>query len=128
MGERHAGVGGDAERRGDAGHDFERDAGVGQRFGLFAAAAEDERVAAFEADDGEAAAGAVDQHGADFVLGECVGGFLLADVEALGVGRGEVEERVVGAGGRRGRRRPAARMRRPLTVMSSGSPGPAPTR
>ena len=96
MGERHAGVGGDAERRGDAGDDLERNAGIGQRLGLFAAAAEDERVAAFEADHGEAAARALDQHGADLVLRERVGGFLLADVEALGVRRRERQERVGG--------------------------------
>ena len=96
MRERHAGVGGDAQRRGDAGDDFEGDAGIGQRFGLFAAASEDERIAALEPDHGEAAARALDQHGADLFLGEGVGGFLLADVEALGVGRGEIEQGVGG--------------------------------
>ena len=96
MGERDAGVGGDAEGRGDAGHDLERDAGIGQGFGFFAAAAEDEGVAAFEADYGESAARAVDEHAADFVLREFVGGFFLADVDALGVGRGEIEEGGVG--------------------------------
>ena len=84
------------ERRGHAGHDLKRDAGIGQRFGFFAAAAEDEGVAAFEADYGEAAARAVDEHAADFVLGEFVGGFLFADVDAFGVGRGEIEEGRVG--------------------------------
>ena len=116
------------EGRGHAGHDLERNAGVGQRFGLFAAAAEDERIAALEAHDGEAAARALDQHGADLVLGEGVGGFLLADVEAFGV---RAERESSSASGARWSYRTASacsRMRRPLTVMSSGSPGPAPTR
>ena len=96
MGEGHAGVGGNAEGCGHAGDDLKRDAGIGQRLGLFAAAAEDERVAAFEADHGEAAAGSLDQEIADLGLGEFVGRFLLADVEAFGVGRGESEECGVG--------------------------------
>ena len=50
----------------------------------------------FEPHHGEAAARALDQHGADFFLGEGVGRFFLAHVEALGVRRGEVEQRVVG--------------------------------
>ena len=57
MGQRHAGISGDAQRRGDAGHDLEGDAGGGERFGLFAAAAEDERVAAFQTDHVRARAG-----------------------------------------------------------------------
>ena len=93
MRERHAGVGGDAERGGDAGDDLEGDAGGGQRFGLFAAASEDEGVAALEADHGEAAARALDEHGADLFLGEGVDGLLLAGVDALGVGRGQIEQR-----------------------------------
>ncbi len=92
MRERHAGVGGDAERRGDAGHDFERDARIGEGFGFFAAASEDERVAAFQADDVQAAAAAIDEQRADLVLREGVVGFLLADVDALGSGRGEGEK------------------------------------
>src|SRR5260370_25236628 len=91
MGARRSGVGGGAAGRGDAGHDLEREAGIGQRFGFFAAAAEDEGVAAFEADYGEAAARAVDEHTADFVLREFVGGFLFADVDAFGLRRGRVE-------------------------------------
>ena len=90
--QRHAGVGRDAERRGDAGNDLEGDAGIGQRFGFFAAAAEDERIAALEAHHVPAAARALDEHGADFFLGEGVGGFLLADVDALGGGGGEIEQ------------------------------------
>ena len=96
MGERDSGVGGDAQRRGHAGYDLKRDAGIGQRFGFFAAAAEDEGVAAFEADYGESAARPVDEHAADFVLREFVRGFLFADVDAFGAGRGEIEEGRVG--------------------------------
>src|SRR5271157_5461446 len=92
MGERHAGVGGDAERGGDAGDDFERDAGGGQRFGLFAAASEDERVAAFESDYGEAASRALDQHGADLFLSEGADGLLPADIDTLGVGWRQIEQ------------------------------------
>ena len=94
MRQRDARIGGDAERRRDARNHFERDAGIGQRFGLFAAAPEDERVAALQPDHRQAAPGALDQHGADLFLREGVVGFLLADVEPLGVRRGEVEQRV----------------------------------
>ena len=44
----------------------------------------------------EPAPGALDEHGADFFLRDGVVGFLLADVDALGVGRGEVEQGGVG--------------------------------
>ena len=91
MGQRHAGIGGDAQRGGDAGHDFEGHAGVGQRFGLFPAPPEDERIAAFQTHHVPAAARALDQHGADLFLGEGVGRFLLADVDALGGGGREIE-------------------------------------
>jgi len=88
---------------------------------------EDEWIAALEADHGEAAAGALDEHGGDLFLGEGVGGFLLAGVDALGVGWGEIEERgggkVVEEDGV-GLFEDAAA----LMVMSSGSPGPAPMR
>ena len=92
MGEGDAGVGGDAERGGDSGDDLESDAGIGEGLGLFAAAAEDEGVAALEADDGQSTAGALDQHAADFILGEFVGGLLFADIDAFGARRGEFEE------------------------------------
>ena len=65
-----------------------------ERFGLLPAASEHERIAAFEPDHGQAAARAVDQHGADFVLLVRVRRLFLADVDALGVRRGEVEQGV----------------------------------
>ena len=96
MGERHAGVGGNAEGSGHAGHDFKGYAGIGQGLGFFAAAAEEEGVAALEAHHGQAAARALDEQAADFLLRECVRRFLFADVEAFGVGWGEREEGGVG--------------------------------
>jgi hypothetical protein len=38
----------------------------------------------------------LDEQGANLVLGKLLRRFLLADVEALGVGRGEIEEGRVG--------------------------------
>ena len=83
VGQRHAGVCRDAERHGDAGDDFERDAGIGECLRFFTTASEQERIAALEPDHREAAARALDQHGADLVLREGVLGLLLADVDAL---------------------------------------------
>ena len=91
--QRNAGVRRDAQRRGDAGNDFERHAGLGQRFGLLAAASEQERIAALQTDHVPATPRAVDEHGADLVLRVHAIGFLLADVDALGVGGGESEQR-----------------------------------
>ena len=68
MRERHAGVSRDAERRRNAWHDFERNTCVGQGFGFFAATPEDERIAAFQTNDVEAAAAAIDEQSADFIL------------------------------------------------------------
>jgi hypothetical protein len=89
----NAGIGRDAQRRGDTRHDFERDAGIGQRFGLLAAAAENKWVAAFEPHHREAAPRPLNQHGADFLLGEGVDGFFLADVDTLGVRWRQVQQR-----------------------------------
>ncbi len=61
MGQRNAGVGAAAGRRGDAGDDLEGDAGGGQSLRLLAAAAEGERIAALQPDDPAAAARQADQ-------------------------------------------------------------------
>ena len=96
MRERHARVRRDAQRRRDSRHDFESYARRGQRFGFFAAAPEDERIAALQPHHVQAAPRALDQHGADLFLAECVHGFFLADVDALGRGGRQVEQRGVG--------------------------------
>src|SRR4051794_40652257 len=94
MRERHSCVGGDAERSGHAWNDFEGDSGLDERLDLFAAATEEEGVATFEAYDRLPALRALDQHRADLSLGVFVRRFLLADVQAFGMGRSEREERV----------------------------------
>jgi hypothetical protein len=82
------------KRRGDAGRHLEGDARGGERFSFFAAAPEQKRIAALEPRDGEAAAGAVDHHAANFFLRKRVQRFLLAHVDALGVRRRETEQRI----------------------------------
>ena len=128
MRERNAGVSGDAQRRCHAGHDLERNAGIGQRFGLFAAAPEDERVAAFQTNDVEAAFAAIDQQRADLFLRQRVIRLLLADVDALGGSGSEIEQIRNWPGGRKESQSACSSRRLALRVMSSGSPGPAPTR
>ena len=87
--ERDAGISRDAERRRHAGDDLEINAGIGESFGLFATASEKEWIAAFQPHHVESAPAAINQKSADFVLGERVVGFFLADVDAFGSGRGK---------------------------------------
>ncbi len=96
MRERHPRVRRNAQRRRDPRHDFESHARGGQRFGFFAAAAEDERIAALQPHHVQAATRALDQHGADLFLAEGVYRFLLADVDALGLGGRQIQQRRVG--------------------------------
>src|SRR5690348_15244798 len=96
MRERDTRVGRDIQRRGDARDDLEGYARFGERLGLFPTPAEDKRVAAFESHYRETAPRALDQHGADLILGNGVGGLLLADVDALRGERREVEKRFGG--------------------------------
>ena len=69
------------------------DARGGARRHLLAAPTEDERVAALQADDGRAAERAVDQQPFDLALRYGRAARLLADVDPLGLGRHEVEQR-----------------------------------
>ena len=94
--ERNAAVGRDSQRRSNTGHHFERNARVRQRFQFFAAASKDKRVAAFEPHHVQAAARAVDHHGADFFLRKSVHRFLFADVNALAILGREFEQVLVG--------------------------------
>ena len=128
MGDRHARIGRHGDRRGDPGHDLVGDAGLAQRLRLLAAAAEDERVAALEAHDERARAAVLDQRLRRLVLGQRDVARLLAriDQEALRPARGRAARPP--PGGRRRSRRRAAGAPAPRTVISRGSPGPAPTR
>ncbi len=93
MGQRHAGVGRDSEGRGHARHNFIRNPSGFQRFELFAAAPKNERIATFETDNVPTSARALDHHLADLFLRKRVCRFFLADVNALGMFRREIEQR-----------------------------------
>src|SRR5207237_8421532 len=84
MRERHARIRRDAKWRGHAGDDFEWHARIGKRLGLLPPAPEDKRIAALEPYHIQAAAGAIDQHGADLALRNRVIGLLLAYIDPLG--------------------------------------------
>ena len=112
VGDRDAGVGGHGDRRGDAGHHLEGDAGRGQGQRLLAAPAEHERVAALEPHHGLAGPAPVDEQGVDRVLVDRAAG-RLADVDPLGAGRGQVEQRWPRPAGRGRPRRPGPAPRRP---------------
>jgi len=65
----------------------------GERLDLLAAAAEDERIAALQAHDAPALARQAHHQRVDLVLAEGVVVLFLADVDALGPGPGEFDER-----------------------------------
>ncbi len=91
VGERDAGVGGNAEDYRHPRHDFEGNALLVQEQRFLAAAIEDERVALLEARHDLAFARLLGQQEADRVL---VGGFAgrAAHVDALGPARGQIED------------------------------------
>ena len=60
VGQRHAGVGGNAQRGRDAGYDFVRDTGVDQRLHLFPAPPEDQRIPALQSNHNVACASVPD--------------------------------------------------------------------
>ena len=96
-----------------------------QRF--LAAAVEHERVAPLQAHDRLALAGLLGEQQADGVLLERLRR-RRADVDALGVRPAPAATGAGAPDGRRRRRPPPRGSLRPRTVMSEGSPGPAPTR
>ncbi len=83
MGQRNAGDGGAAGRRGDSGHHLERDAMADQDRHLLAAAAEQERVAALEPQHAPAVARQAHHQGADVVLRHRPVAAALADIDTL---------------------------------------------
>ena len=126
MRHRYPGVRGRRDRARDAGHDLEGNARVAAGLGLFAAAAEHERVAALQAHDFEPVL-ARDEQLVDLLLRHRGAARRLADVDELGTGRREVEQRR--------RREPvvdhnigAPQQLGAASVSRPGSPGPAPTR
>src|SRR5208337_1199088 len=68
VGQRNAGVGGGADRRGHARANLKRNAVLGQRLDLLAAAAEHEGIPAFEAEHPLALPGEFDEQRADVLL------------------------------------------------------------
>ena len=86
VGQRNAGVGGDAGRRRDAGHDLEIDAVVVQGFDLFTAAAEDVGIAALEPHHALAGPGQAHQQIVDFFLRQRMVAALLAGVKQFRIG------------------------------------------
>ena len=85
MGQRNAGRGGTAQRRGDAWHDGNRQARVAQRLDLLATPAEHERIARFQPHHGLAGAHAAHQFGIDVGLRPACTVFAFADRHQLGV-------------------------------------------
>ena len=94
MRQRHAGIRGDAQRRGDSRDHFERNSRVRQRLRLFAAPAEDERVAALQPHHHQAPPRPLDQQFADLFLAERVRCFLLPHVQPLRLRRRQFHQRL----------------------------------
>jgi len=92
QGHRDPGVGRCGDGRRDAGDDLEGDAGVEQGLSLLAATGEDEGIAALQAHDGAAGPAVLDQQAVDLVLRGRRAAGLLGHADALGVGRGLVEQ------------------------------------
>ncbi len=84
-----------ADGAGDAGHDLERHTGRRQRLGLLAATPEHERVATLEPDDGAPGTPVLDEERVDVGLLDLGPAGRLPDVDALGVGRRELQQRRV---------------------------------
>ena len=129
VGDRDPGVGGRGDRRRDAGHDLERDAGGREGLRLLAAAPEDERVAALEPHHETAREAMLDEAGVDLLLGHGVAASGRFDgVDRAGSRR--APRRAARSPTRRSYTSTSARRSssRPRTVISPGSPGPAPTR
>ena len=95
VGDRDAGGCGHAHRRGDAGHHGELEAGGHEGLGLLAAASEHEGVATFEAHDVESLTAQMHEQRVDGLLRGGTPG-ALADIDDLGVGPAEGEDRTVG--------------------------------
>ena len=90
--QREAEARGGAERGGDAGHDVDRHAGFDEDVHFFAAAPEDEGIAALETHDGLAFQRLAHEQLADVVLRHRVVAGHLADEDALGGRRDQVED------------------------------------
>ena len=127
VGDRDARVGRHADRGRDAGHHLERHAVLVQEQRFLAAAVEHERVAPLQARHHLALARLLGEQVADR--------FLLERLRAPPARRRSARPRAAPAaagararGGRRSPRRRGSRHRSPRTVMSHGSPGPAPIR
>ena len=91
-GDRDAGVGGRRDRGGDAGNDLVGHPRVLQRRRLLAAPGEHERVAALQAHDLLTGQAPLDEQGIDVLLGHHGVAGALGHTDALGVGRGQIEE------------------------------------
>ena len=126
MSHRDAGRRRHGEGAGHPGHHGHRNARGRTGQHLFAAAAEHVRVAALEPDDGVPGPGPVDQDLVDLVLGFCgpYGSFDASTTSTFGPSS---SSRSPGARWSTTTTVAVAISRRPFTVISSGSPGPAPT-
>jgi hypothetical protein len=93
--DRDAGVGGYGDGRSDAGHDLEGHAGGDQRGRLLAAAGEHEGIATLEPHHRLPTAPALDQQVVDLGLRQAHVPRRLADVDALGGGGCQIEQRLL---------------------------------
>ncbi len=91
MGQRDAGIGSATCCCGNAGNDFEGNAVFSERFDLLAAASENERIAALQANDALALLGQPDQQYIDFFLRQGVVRGLLAGIDFLCFGAGQIK-------------------------------------
>jgi len=85
VGERNAGIGRHANRRGNSRNDFKPHARLGQSFGFLSPAAEDVWISTLQTNDLFAGAGITGQHAVNFFLRLGVLGALLADVHDFSV-------------------------------------------
>ena len=92
MGDGYPRVRGSRDRARDSGNDLERHARGDERLGLFPTAAEDERVTALQPHDRRARLPAVDEQAVDVGLRHRDAPRRLADIDAFGRGRCEIEQ------------------------------------
>ena len=91
--DRDAGVHGRGDRARDARNDLERHAGGDARLRFLATATEDEGIAALQPHDRRTGAAALDEQRVDLVLRHLGASGRLADVDELGGGRRELQQR-----------------------------------